>query len=44
MTFKRLREYLKDPKFVESIEKMMQNESKRYKKRILNFCERKCCL
>lgn len=24
-------EYLKDPKFVELIEKMMQNESKRYK-------------
>lgn len=31
MTFKRLREYLKDPKFVELIEKMMQSESKRYK-------------
>lgn len=31
MTFKRLREYLKDPKFVELIEKMMQNESERYK-------------
>lgn len=31
MTFKRLREYLKDPKFVELIEKMIQNENKRYK-------------
>jgi len=31
MTFKKLREYLKDPKFVELIEKMMQNENKRYK-------------
>lgn len=31
MTFKRLREYLKDPKFVELIEKMMQNENERYK-------------
>ena len=31
MTFKRLREYLKDHKFVELIEKMIQNENKRYK-------------
>lgn len=31
MTFKRLREYLKDPKFIELIEKMIQNENKRYK-------------
>ena len=31
MTFKRLREYLKNPKFVELIEKMIQNENKRYK-------------
>lgn len=31
MTFKRLRGYLKDPKFVELIEKMIQNENKRYK-------------
>jgi len=31
MTFKKLREYLKDPKFVELIEKMIQNENKRYK-------------
>lgn len=31
MTTKRLREYLKDPKFIELIEKMIQNENKRYK-------------
>lgn len=31
MTIKRLKEYLKDPKFIELIEKMIKNENKRYK-------------